>query len=121
MTGINSITVAGIVATNPRHLQIGNGEPLTSFRLAAPVGEIGVETNWYSVAVFGALAVNAVNSIIKGDRVLVTGALRVREWESENRGGFNAEIEAVALGHDLNWGTTQLRRAFPKTTTEEES
>jgi single-strand DNA-binding protein len=48
----------------------------------------------------------------RGDPLLVTGRMRVREWdngEGKPR-GYAAEIEATAMGHDLSRGTSAFRR-----------
>jgi len=115
----DTITVTGFVATAPRHLVTGEGLPITSFRLASTqrrydrrAGEwVDGETNWYTVTGFRQLAVHAAASLVKGDRVLVTGRLRIRDWTSGERSGTTVEVEAEALGHDLAWGTTVFTRA----------
>jgi single-strand DNA-binding protein len=40
----------------------------------------------------------------------VTGRLRVRDWQTDDRTGTNVEIEAETLGHDLFWGTAVFTR-----------
>jgi len=68
-------------------------------------------TNWYSVSMFRQLATNAGVSIHKGDRVIVTGRLRVRQWATDaGRSGTSVDIDADAVGHDLMWGTANFRR-----------
>lgn len=112
------ITVSGLVATTPRHLVTQDGLPITSFRMAASHRRfdrtankwVDGETNWFTVTAFRQLAINAAGSISKGERVLVTGKLRVRDWDNGERAGTSVEIEAEALGHDLTWGTAVFTR-----------
>lgn len=112
------ITVAGLVATSPRHLITAEGLPITSFRLVAPHRKfdrgtkrwIEADTNWFTVSSFRQLAANSSNSINKGDRVIVTGKLKVREWDNGDRSGTSVEIEADSIGHDLAWGTSNFQR-----------
>lgn len=113
-----NITVAGLVATTPRHLVTAEGLPTTSFRLATSsrrfdraLGKwVDGETNWYTITAFKQLAINAAGSINKGDRIMVQGILRVRDWDNGERAGTSVEIEAEAIGHDLTWGTSIFTR-----------
>jgi single-strand DNA-binding protein len=116
----DSITVTGLVATPPRHIVTSEGLPITSFRLASTQRRfdrsnqrwIDGETNWYTITAFRQLAINSASSVGKGDRVVLSGRLRIREWENADRSGTNIEIEADALGHDLLWGTAQFSRTI---------
>jgi single-strand DNA-binding protein len=123
----DSITLSGFVATAPRHLVTGEGLPITSFRLASTqrrydrrTGEwVDGETNWYTVTGFRQLALHTAASVAKGDRVIVTGRLRIRDWSSGERSGTTIEVEAEAIGHDLAWGTAVFTRATTSTAVRE--
>ena len=112
------LSVAGLVATTPRHLVTQDGLPITSFRLASSQRRfdraqnkwIDGETNWFTVTSFRQLAINASGSVSKGDRVLVAGKLRVRDWENGERSGTAVEVEAESIGHDLSWGSSNFTR-----------
>jgi single-strand DNA-binding protein len=112
------ITLTGIVGTEPRAVTTAEGLAITSFRLASTQRRfdkgqekwVDGETNWYSITTFRQLATNAAMSVKKGERILVTGRLRIREWESGGKSGTNIEIEAESLGHDLSWGTAAFSR-----------
>jgi single-strand DNA-binding protein len=112
------ITITGIVGTEARAVTTAEGLAITSFRLASTQRRfdksqekwIDGETNWYSITTFRQLATNAAVSVKKGERILVTGRLRIREWENAGKSGTNIEIEADALGHDLSWGTAAFSR-----------
>jgi single-strand DNA-binding protein len=114
----DQVTVAGLVATTPRHLVTQDGLPITSFRLASSHRKfdrnqnkwIDGETNWFTITAFRQLAINSAGSVAKGDRVLVTGKLRVRDWDNGERAGTSVEIEADGLGHDLSWGSSVFTR-----------
>jgi len=113
-----SFTVSGLVATTPRHLVTQEGLPITSFRLASSKRRfdrtkkiwVDGETNWFTINSFRQLAINSASSISKGDRIVVSGRLKVRDWDNGERSGTSVEIEAVCLGHDLVWGTTEFSR-----------
>ncbi|MBW9092853.1 single-stranded DNA-binding protein [Microbacterium jejuense] len=110
----DSITVTGNVATEPEFKRTQNGLGITSFRVASGQRRfdrqterwIDAGTNWYTVSVFRGLADHAFASLHKGDRVILTGRLRQREWDNGEKRGTSLDIEADALGHDLLWGTT---------------
>ena len=124
------IAVTGLVATTPRHLVTQDGLPITSFRLASSQRRfdrsqnkwIEGETNWYTVSAFRQLAINESTSVSKGDRVIVIGKLHVRDWDNGERAGTSVEVEAEAVGHDLNWGTSSFTRTIlVREVTDEES
>ena len=123
------LTLTGLVATTPRHLVTSEGLPITSFRLASAQRRfdrsqerwIDGETNWYTVTGFRQLAINAAASIEKGQRVVVTGRLKIRDWENGDRTGTTIEIEADAIGHDLSWGSTVYTRSVSTATTATEA
>ena len=113
------ITVVGFVATTPRHLVTGEGLAITSFRLASTQRRydrtksawVDAETNFYTVTGFRQLAINAAGSVRKGDRVIATGRVHVRDWQKDSKQGTSIEIDADAIGHDLLWGTTNFTRS----------
>lgn len=113
-----SINVSGLVATTPRHLVTEDGLPITTFRVASSDRRfdrttnkwIDGDTNWYTVTAFRTLALNAHRSVNKGDRILVTGKLRIRDWDNGERSGTSVEVEAEAIGHDLSWGESTFTR-----------
>ena len=115
----DTISLTGLVATTPKHIVTATGLTITSFRFASTQrrfdrGEqkwVDGDTNWYTVATFRQLAVNVVASVQKGQRVIITGRLRVRDWATDDKHGTNVEIDADAVGHDLSWGTTVFTRS----------
>ena len=120
----DTITLTGLVATEPRHLTTSEGLPIASFRLASTQRRydrakqtwLDGETNWYTITAFRQLALNSNASVEKGQRVLVTGRLKIRDWENGERTGTTIEIEAEAIGHDLAWGTAAFTRSVSTAT-----
>lgn len=104
----DTITLTGLVATSPRHIVTQDGLPITSFRLATTNDKN--ETNWYTVTGFKSLAINMATSIRKGERVILTGEMRVRDWDNGERVGTSIEIETISIGHDLNYGTSSFEK-----------
>ena len=122
----DNITLTGFVASEPRSVTTAEGLAITSFRLASNQRRfdksqekwIDGDTNWYTVSTFRQLAANAAVSLNKGERVVVTGRLRVRDWEAGGKKGINVEVEADALGHDLSWGTAAFSRGAGAATSD---
>lgn len=140
----DTITVTGNVATIPELKHTPTGVPFTTFRVAsaqrrfdrASGAWVEAGTNWYTVSAFRGLAEHTHQSLHKGDRVLLTGRLRLRAWDTGVKQGTSAEIDAEAIGHDLLWGTTRFEKvsradsfpppsngddSFPATTEESSS
>lgn len=115
----DNITIVGNLAAEPERRRTPNGTPVTTFRVASSQrhydkekdGWVDTGTNWYQVSAFRSLADHAAASLHKGDRVIVTGRLKLREWETQKGKGLSVEIDADGVGHDLLWGTTRYTRA----------
>jgi single-strand DNA-binding protein len=118
-TMTDQITVTGAIGSDPRHTVTPAGLPITNFRLASTrryfdraTGQwTDGETNWYTVSTFRQLAVNAAESLRKGQRVVVHGRIRVRQWQTAEKSGLAIEIEADSVGHDLAWGTSEYTKS----------
>lgn len=112
------ITLSGIVGTEPRHFTTSSGVEIVSFRMATSQSYFDQSanewkdpgSNWFTVSAFRQLANNCSTSIEKGQRVLVVGRLKLRQWEQGDKAGLNVEVEAVSIGHDLAYGTAQFTR-----------
>ena len=115
---MSQVTISGLVATTPRHVVTQDGLPITMFRMAEEVKVwdelrkkfVHGETNWFTIRSEKQLAVNVATSISKGDRVIVSGAVRVMDWDNGERAGTNVEIHASTMGHDLVWGSSSYVR-----------
>ncbi len=117
----SQITITGLIATTPRHLVTQEGLPITSFRLAQENDGTTI-VNWFTITAFKVLAINAATSLSKGDRIVVSGELRLRDWDNGETQGTSAEIEARTIGHDLNWSTSvATRTVVTRETLQEET
>ena len=74
----------------------------------------------FTVNCFRKLAEHASQSLVKGDRVIVRGKLRVRDWDNWELSGTAVEIEAESLGHDLMFGVSSFERTTHTPDPEEE-
>ena len=115
----DTITLIGTVATAPRGVTTNSGLSITSFRLASTHRRfdrtknkwIDGDTNWYTVSAFRGLAANTLASVKLGERLVVTGRLKIRPWQSGEKSGTAIEVEAEALGHDLTWGSVKFSKS----------
>jgi single-strand DNA-binding protein len=117
------ITVRGLVATTPRFHETSDGVAITNFRLACmqrtfdeASGKWKDEgTNWYTVYAKNDLARNLNESLEKGQRLILTGRLVIREYSVDGSpSGVLVEIEATSVGHDLSYGKTVFERVHPR-------
>ncbi|RKT10933.1 single-strand DNA-binding protein [Streptomyces sp. 1114.5] len=113
------VTVVGNVATEVTYGETSGGVPMASFRVGCTERRydrqrecwVDGETQFVAVTAWRALAVNLISSLNKGDPVLVSGRLRVREWKEGEVKRSRAEIDARSVGHDLTRGTSAFRWA----------
>ncbi|MYQ47090.1 single-stranded DNA-binding protein [Streptomyces sp. SID4985] len=113
------VCVVGNVATQPLYRDMAAG-PSARFRLAVTSRYWDREksawtdghTNFFTVWANRQLAVNVAASVEVGQPVVVQGRLKVRSETREGQQGWaSADIDAVAIGHDLARGTAAFRRA----------
>lgn len=112
------ICAVGNVATQPVYRELATGASVR-FRLAATARYLDREknewtdghTNFFTVWANRQLATNVSGSINVGDPVVVQGRLKVRSEVREGQPSWtSADIDAVAIGHDLARGTSAFRR-----------
>ncbi|WP_115788711.1 single-stranded DNA-binding protein [Arthrobacter silvisoli] len=112
------ITVRGFVASEVKSSTTPGGIATASFRIGSTERRfdrannvwIDGNTNWFTVQSFRHLAGHVGCSIKKGQRVIVLGKLRLRQWERDGRIYHVAEIDAESVGHDLMWGSANFTR-----------
>jgi single-strand DNA-binding protein len=113
------VTVVGNVATQPEVRKSANGALCARFRLATTARRWDRErtawadghTSFYTVWAWRQLGENVAGSVSVGEPLVVQGRLRVREERgADGKRWTSAEIDAVAVGHDLARGTSAFRR-----------
>jgi single-strand DNA-binding protein len=113
------VTVVGNVATQPEIRKSAAGALSARFRLATTVRRWDREraawadghTSFYTVWAWRQLGENVAGSVSVGEPLVVQGRLRVREERgADGQRWTSAEIDAVAVGHDLARGTSAFRR-----------
>jgi single-strand DNA-binding protein len=113
------LTVAGNVVADPKLRVTSTGTRVASFRLASTErrydkalrGWRDGDTIFYSVSCWRNLGENVLESLSKGDPVVVHGRLRENRYEKEGQWHTVLEIEAYSLGHDISRGVSRFTRA----------
>jgi single-strand DNA-binding protein len=114
-----SITIVGNVGVAPDRREISPGVWVTNFTVGCTTRRydkqaeawVDAYTNWYHVSAYRALSEPVYQSVHRGDPVIVSGTLRMRSWETDAKKGTTAEIDAVAVGHNLARGTAVFTRS----------
>ena len=114
----NTITVVGNVTRDPELKFLNSGQ--AALRLAVAVSrrwqnrqtqEWEEKTSFFDVQAYGPLAENSANSLQKGSRVVVTGRMEQRSWETESgEKRYAFEIVADEIGPSLRWATAVVTR-----------
>jgi single-strand DNA-binding protein len=115
----NSVTIVGNLTDDPELRFTANGAAVANFRIAVSRRIRDPQTNewkdgdtsFFRVNVWRQLAENVAESLSRGMRVLVTGTLRMRSWETqEGEKRSVVEIEAEEVGPSLRWATAKVEK-----------
>ena len=123
----DTIVIRGFTASNPTLAALPNGVPVVNFRLAStPRWQDATgtwkegTTNWYTIKAYRRLAQNIAVSVQKGQPLVISGRQRINRWNREDgTQGTTVEIDALGIGHDLNYGTSSFARTVEKRTIHE--
>ena len=112
----NSVTVVGNITRDPELRYTTGGRAVTSFGLAVNRryqvnNEWQEQTSFFDIVAWAQLGENAAASLNKGARVIVSGRLEQRSWETQE-GEKRSKIEIIAdeIGPSLRWATARVER-----------
>jgi single-strand DNA-binding protein len=112
----NTVTVVGNLTRDPELRFTAGGKGIASFGLAVNRryqvnGEWQEKVSFFNVTAWDQLGENAAASLTKGTRIIVTGRLEQREYET-NAGEKRNVVEIVAdeLGPSLRWARAEVER-----------
>ena len=115
----NTVTVIGNITRDPELRFTAGGQALATFGLASnrrwtnrQTGAQEESTSFFDVSCWGTLAENVADSLAKGTRVVVSGRLDQRSWETQD-GEKRSKVEIVAdeIGPSLRWATARITRS----------
>lgn len=112
----STITVVGNLTKDPEIRYTSGGRGQASFGIAVSRryqvnGEWQEQTSFFNVVAWGTLAENAAASLTKGTRVVVTGRLEQRSYETKE-GEKRSVVEVIAdeIGPSLRWARADIER-----------
>ncbi|HEV2427191.1 MAG TPA: single-stranded DNA-binding protein [Acidimicrobiales bacterium] len=114
----NSITVVGNITRDPELKFLNSGQAAVRFSVAVnrrwqnrQTQEWEERTSYFEVTGYGAMAENAANSLTKGARVVVTGRLEQRSWETDQGDKRSVvEINADEIAPSLRFATATVTK-----------
>jgi single-strand DNA-binding protein len=111
------VAITGNLTDDPEVSFTPNGTAVANFRLAVTPrvkdgeGWRDGDTSFFRITAWRDLATHLGDSLSKGDRVIVLGQLRTRNWETpEGERRSVVEVTAEEVGPSLKWATAKPER-----------
>ena len=114
----NSVTLVGNLTRDPELRFTPSGQANATFGLAVnrrwqnrQTNDWEEATSFFNVVCWREMAENASESLQKGARIIVTGRLEQRSWETQD-GEKRSVVEVVAdeIGPSLRWATASITK-----------
>ena len=114
----NIVNVSGNLTAEPDLRYTTSGKAMARMRVAVnrswfnkKTGEKQEESHYLTVVCWARLAENVADSLGKGDRVMISGRLQQRRWQTE-AGDRRSVVEITAddIGASLRHGTADVRK-----------
>ncbi|MGI9609032.1 MAG: single-stranded DNA-binding protein [Acidimicrobiia bacterium] len=112
----NSVTLVGNLVEDPELRFTPSGVAMAKLRFAVNRrfqrdGEWQEETSFFGGTVWRDMAENVAESLQKGGRVIVTGSLEQRTWETQDGDKRSTvEVRIDDVGPSLRWATAAVTR-----------
>jgi len=104
---MNKVFLCGNLGKDPESKQIGD-RLSTKFSMATTEkfkgkdGSLKEDTQWHNCVLWGPLAEAAQKHLVKGSKVLVTGKVTQRSWETDGKTNYITEIQVDSM-EILTW------------------
>jgi single-strand DNA-binding protein len=112
----STVTIVGNITREPELRYTTGGRGVAAFGVAVnrrwqSNGEWQEQVSFFNVTAWGTLGENCAASLLKGTRVVVTGRLEQRSWET-NEGEKRSVVEIVAdeIGPSLRWAQCTIEK-----------
>lgn len=115
----NSVFLVGNITRDPELRYTPSGQANASFGLAVnrrwqnrQTNEWEEATSFFDIVCWREMAEHAAESLGRGSRVMVSGRLEQRSWETQD-GDKRSKVEVVAdeVGPSLRWATAQVTKS----------
>jgi single-strand DNA-binding protein len=115
----NSVFLVGNVTRDPELRFTPNGQATATFGLAVnrrwqnrQTQEWEEATSFFDVVCWRELAEHASESLRRGTRVMISGRLEQRSWQTQE-GEKRSKVEVVAdeVGPSLRWATAEVKKS----------
>ena len=114
----NTITIVGNVTRDPELRFTSSGQAAASFGLAVnrrwqnrQTQEWEESVSFFDVTCWRDLAENVAETVSKGARLIVTGRLEQRSWDTdEGERRSRTEVIADEVGPSLRWATAEVTK-----------
>lgn len=118
MASDNNVTLVGNITRDPELRFTPSGQAVASFGIAVnrrwqnrQTNDWEEQTSFFDVKCWAQMAENVSESLGRGSRVIVTGRLEQRSWETD-QGDKRSKVEVVAdeIAPSLRWATAQVTK-----------
>lgn len=117
MSTENTVTIVGNLTRDVELKFTASGMAVANFGVAVnnrrknSSGEYEDDTSFFDVSCFGSMAENLAESATRGTRVVVTGRMEQRSWETKE-GDKRSKVEVIAdeVGPSLRWATAVVTK-----------
>ncbi|MFN7150555.1 MAG: single-stranded DNA-binding protein [Microthrixaceae bacterium] len=118
MANGNTVELIGNITRDPELRFTPSGAAVANFGLAVnrrwrnqQTNEWEEQVSFFDIVCWRELAENVAESLSKGSRIMVSGRLDQRSWETD-QGEKRSKVEVVAdeIGPSLRWATAQVTR-----------
>jgi single-strand DNA-binding protein len=113
----NFVQITGTLGGDPELRYTTGGIAVCSFSVAwsprkkTDTGWEDGPTSWFRCTVWREYGENVAASLAKGQRVVVTGQVHIREYEdNEGNKRFSTEIQVDEVGPSLRWATSTVEK-----------
>lgn len=118
----NFVLIVGNVVADPELRFTPSGKAVMTLRVAHNTRRRGEDGKWedgepsfFNVVAWDQIAENVASTVGRGDRVTVTGRIRIRRWETkEKEVRYATEIVADEVAPSLRWATATLAKTKAK-------